>query len=203
MKGFTMKHDGMKDFTERRAAPHIAVDADGRLYDRHVRAQLEQLVGPDAARRLEAFAAIRWLMRRSQHFMESWVEQYGLSEGRMQILLRLHHHGDQPLGALADEMHVSPRNVTGLVDNLERDGLVARVPDPEDRRSVRAHLSEQGARLIQRIWKEFMQRSLVVVEGLPPEDLERVRHTCLQLISRIDAQLDQEETTTLTTRSKK
>ena len=48
-----------------------------------------------------------------------------------------------------------------------------------------------------------MKRSLVVVEGLPVEDLERVRHTCLQLICRIDAQLDQEETATLTPRSKK
>lgn len=194
-----MKNDSMKDFSE---GPQIGVDEAGRLYDRQVRAMLDQLVGAEAGRGLEAIAAMRWLAKSTQHFLQSWVEQYGLSEGRMQILMRLRHHGDQPLGALAEAMHVSARNVTGLVDHLERDGLVARVPDPDDRRSVRAHLTEQGDRLINRIWKEFMQRSLVLVQDLPREELEQVRHTCLQLIQRIGAQLDQEESTPTMSRSR-
>jgi DNA-binding MarR family transcriptional regulator len=108
--------------------------------------------------------------------------------------MRLRQHGDQPLGMLAEALHVSARNVTGLVDHLEGDGIVVRVPDPEDRRSVRAHLTEQGQRLIDGIWKEFMQRSLELTKDIPQEDLDLLRHTCLQLIQRIDRQLDEEGT---------
>jgi DNA-binding MarR family transcriptional regulator len=162
---------------------------------------LESLVGAEAARRLEAFAALRWLTSRSHQFMERSVDQYDLSEGRMQVLMRLRHQGDCPLGALAEVMHVSARNVTGLVDHLERDGLVARVPDPEDRRSVRAHLTEQGQRLIERVWKDVSQQSLVLMEDLPLEDLELVRHTCLRLIERMESRLNQEGVATASQRS--
>ena len=185
----------MKDFT---LGPDLDVDVDGRLYDRRVRAMLESLVGPESSRRLETFAAMRWLMSRNHQFMERSADQYGLSEGRMQVLMRLRHVGDCPLGGLAEAMHVSARNITGLVDHLERDGLVVRVPDPEDRRSVRAHLTDQGRRLIERVWKEFMQRSLHLVQDLPQEDLDVIRDTCLKLIQRIESQLNQEGTGTAT-----
>jgi DNA-binding MarR family transcriptional regulator len=78
---------------------------------------------------------------------------------------------------------------------------VVRVPDPADRRSVHARLTDEGQRLVERIWKEFMERSLLLVKDLPQEDLDLVRHTCLQLVQRIESQLSQEGTTT-TQRSK-
>jgi DNA-binding MarR family transcriptional regulator len=198
LKRYKMNSPPMKDFTP---GPEVAVDGDGRLFDQRVRTMLDSLVGPESGRRLETFAAMRWLMSRTHQFMERSADQYGLSEGRLQVLMRLRHQGDCPLGGLAEAMHVSARNITGLVDHLERDGLVVRVPDPEDRRSVRAHLTEQGQRLIERIWKEFMQRSLALVEDLPQEDLDLVRHTCLQLIQRIESQLNQDGAATATQRS--
>jgi DNA-binding MarR family transcriptional regulator len=76
------------------------------------------------------------------------------------------------------------------------------VPDPADRRSVRAHLTEQGQGLIDRIWKESMQRSLELIEDLPQEDLDLVRHTCLHLIQRIERRLNEEGTATAAKRSK-
>jgi|GEM_PF-280542 len=199
LKNFIMNNPRMKDFT---GEPEVCTDVTGRLYDGRLRGVLETLVGPESARRLETFAAIRWLASSTHRFMERWVDKHGLSEGRMQVLMRLRHQGDQPLGVLAEAMHVSPRNITGLVDHLERSGLVTRVPDPEDRRSVRAHLTGQGHALVDRIWREFMQRSLVLVEDLPQEDLEVVRDTCLRLIKRIESRLNQEAAATPSQRSK-
>lgn len=189
----------MKDLT---GEPEVCADDTGRLYDGRLRTVLEELVGPEPARRLETFAAIRWLNSCTHRFLERWVDKHGLSEGRMQVLMRLRQQGDQPLGVLAEAMHVSPRNITGLVDHLERAGLVTRVPDPEDRRSVRAHLTDHGRALVERIWKEFMQRSLALVEDLPQEDLDVVRDTCLRLIQRIESRLNQEATATPSQRSR-
>ena len=69
------------------------------------------------------------------------------------------------------------------------DGLVLRVPDPADRRSVRARLTDEGQRLAGEFLREFMTHSLELVEDLPQEDLERVRHVALLLVRRIEARL--------------
>jgi len=79
--------------------------------------------------------------------MDAWADRFGLSATRHEhgILFMLRHQpGGVPLGLMATRLHVSPRNVTGLVDHLERDGLVARVAEPADRRSVLARLTAEG-----------------------------------------------------------
>src|SRR5207248_7639574 len=120
---------------------------------------------------VEALAALR-IAGKSMHLMqERWAEKHGLSEGRMGVLFRLYRCGDMPLGELADDLDSTPRNITGLVDHLERDGLVTRVPDAEDRRSVRARLTEVGRARIDSIWKEGLEHQAEVVEGMTKDDL--------------------------------
>jgi DNA-binding MarR family transcriptional regulator len=174
----------MKDFPK---TASLERDDQGRLYDSKVREFLTSFMGPDKAQRLECFACLRWLMKETHQFSERWAEQHGLTEGRMQVLMRLRHGGDMPLGELAEQLRVSPRNVTGLVDHLERDGIVERVPDPADRRSVRAHLSEHGAQLLDRIWRESLERTLSLTEGISQEELDQLRHVCLRLVQNIES----------------
>jgi DNA-binding MarR family transcriptional regulator len=50
-----------------------------------------------------------------------------------------------PLKTLPGELHCVKSNVTQLVDKLEEEKLVQRIPDPEDRRSMLVELTERGA----------------------------------------------------------
>jgi len=84
---------------------------------------------------------------------------------------------------------MTPRNVTGLVDHLERDGLVTRVPDAEDRRSVRARLTELGRARIDSIWKEGLEHQAEVVEGMTKDDLAQLRHLSLTLVENARKEL--------------
>jgi DNA-binding MarR family transcriptional regulator len=167
--------------------PDLDLDESGCLYDRRIREVLGSIAGPDAARRFEALSAMRWLSKLTHQYMERWVEQHGLSEGRLQILIRLRYYGDIPLGELADEMHVTPRNVTGLVDHLERHGLVERIPDQADRRSIRARLTPTGRELVDRLSRESVDRALALSEGIPQEQLDLLRHICLLMVRRIES----------------
>jgi DNA-binding MarR family transcriptional regulator len=54
--------------------------------------------------------------------------------------------GSLPLGQLAERLACVKSNVTQLVDRLEIDGLVSRAPDPNDRRSRLAVLTDAGRR---------------------------------------------------------
>jgi DNA-binding MarR family transcriptional regulator len=78
-----------------------------------------------------------------------WVEAQargdGLTMPGLRLVERLHCRGPAMMRTLADELGLSPRNITALVDGLEGDDLVARQPHPSDRRAVMVELTTSGA----------------------------------------------------------
>src|SRR5712691_11682211 len=158
-------------------------DAEGNLFDLRLRETLARS-GNGANPRFEAVASLRIAARRIHILRERWADKQGLSEGRLELLLKLHWAPPEgvSLGELAEAMRVSPRNITGLVDNLERDGLVERVPDKRDRRSIRARLTEAGGERIGSLWKPALGQQSTLFEGFTPDDLVRLRHLCLRLV---------------------
>jgi DNA-binding MarR family transcriptional regulator len=155
-------------------------DADGRLYLKRFRELFDPLQVDISA--VEALASLRLAGRAIHLLQERWGARHGLTEGRLGVLFRLYRSGDMPLGELADDIVTTPRNVTGLVDHLERDGLVERVPDADDRRSVRARLTQAGKERIEAIWKEGLQHQFEMVKGMSKEDLAQLRHLCLLVV---------------------
>jgi len=158
----------------------LARDESGRLYSVGMRALFESLNVEIGA--VEALAAMKIASRTLRLLQERWAESHGLSEGRMGVLFRLYRCGDTPLGNLAENLESTPRNITGLVDHLERDGLVERVPDPADRRSVRARLTPAGRERIEGIWKQGLEHQFEIVGEMSKEDLAQLRHLCLLLV---------------------
>jgi DNA-binding MarR family transcriptional regulator len=78
-------------------------------------------------------------------FVESRLSAVGLSIPKLAALNRLVEAGDSlPLGQLAERLACVKSNVTQLVDRLEADGFVERLPDPSDRRSRLAVLTDRG-----------------------------------------------------------
>jgi DNA-binding MarR family transcriptional regulator len=161
-------------------AAGFGVDEQGCLYSKRFRDLFDPLNVDVSA--VEALSALRLASRTLQLLQERWAEHHGLSSGRLGILFRLLRGGDTPLGELALALDSTPRNVTGLVDHLERDGLVERVPDPEDRRSVRARLTPKGKEKIDGIWKEGLQHQYALAGGLTKEEMANLRHLCLTLV---------------------
>ncbi|HEX9097887.1 MAG TPA: MarR family transcriptional regulator [Candidatus Dormibacteraeota bacterium] len=186
MKPFTMNQNTMNPTTMPKVprdlgdVHELARDEAGRLYSVGMRGLFEPLHVEMSA--VEALAALKVAGRMLGLLQERWAEARGLSSGRMGVLFRLYRCGDTPLGDLAENLESTPRNITGLVDHLERDGLVERVPDPADRRSVRARLTEAGRTRIEAIWKEGIDRQFEIVKGMSKDDLAQLRHLCLQLV---------------------
>lgn len=77
--------------------------------------------------------------------IEDALEQAGLSWPKFGVLTHL-VHADEPLNLseCAARMTCVRSNITQLMDRLEAEGLVRRVEDPSDRRSVLAAITAQG-----------------------------------------------------------
>ena len=72
-------------------------------------------------------------------------ERFGVTLPRFDLLAQLARAGAPlTLGALSRRMMVTNGNVTGLVERLVADGLVARTPSPADRRTVTVQLTAAG-----------------------------------------------------------
>jgi DNA-binding MarR family transcriptional regulator len=167
-------------FEDKELFSGMAKDEDGRLYLKRFRELFDPLEVDTGA--IEALSALRLASRTLGLLQERWAEMHGLSSGRLGVLFRLMRGGDMPLGDLAMALDSTPRNITGLVDHLERDGLVERVPDPEDRRSILARLTEKGREKITAIWKQGIQHQYALAGGLTKDDLVQLRHLCLLLV---------------------
>jgi len=169
--------------------PELKTDPNGFLFDPRIREVLRRQ-GRRVDPGTEALAAVRILGKKLHAGMERWADRFGLSEGRFQILVRLHHqpNGRFTMGELAEMLDITPRTVTGLVDNLERDGMVRRVADPADRRSVHAEITDQGRDRVNELWREAAGIQATLTHGLKESELIQLRHLCLRLIQAMSAE---------------
>src|SRR5437667_9567704 len=72
----------------------------------------------------------------------------GVSPAGGLVLGLLRDHGPMSPSALGDRLIVTRSTVTGVLDSLERRGLVRRTPHPEDRRSVVVEITPKGRRVL-------------------------------------------------------
>lgn len=91
-------------------------------------------------------------MRAVRRETEAQLGPDAIAPGQMRLLRVLDRAGgSQRPGAVAEALGVSPRSVTSKVDAAERDGYVARRPDPTDRRATLVELMPAGRGALARI----------------------------------------------------
>jgi len=74
-----------------------------------------------------------------------------LTFSQFAVLEALFHLGSMTQGEISSKVLKSGSNLTTVIDNLERDGLVCRERDAEDRRVIHVHLTEAGSSKIEAI----------------------------------------------------
>src|SRR5215472_9686361 len=67
-----------------------------------------------------------------------------LSGPRLRLLLAVEEAGHLRMGDLAADLGITARTVTTLVDALEKEGLLVRLPDPTDRRATLLAFTERA-----------------------------------------------------------
>ncbi|MGU7782864.1 MarR family winged helix-turn-helix transcriptional regulator [Burkholderia sp. PU8-34] len=97
--------------------------------------------------------------------------RFSTSLPRFDYLAQLDRHPDGlRMNVLSRYLMVTGGNVTGLTDQLEKEGLVKREVDPEDRRSFRVVLTEQGRRHFAGMASEHERWLIEMFDGLSAAD---------------------------------
>lgn len=97
-----------------------------------------------------SLAALRRITRATDVYSRALVREHQLTGPQLSILTEVARRGEVPIGALAKATFLGPPTVTGIVDRLERQGLVSRVRAETDRRQVLIALTAAGKRVLAR-----------------------------------------------------
>ena len=101
-----------------------------------------------------ALATYRHALRRFLHFSTEAARAAGYTQQQYQVLLAVKAAptaNGLTVGELAATMHLRHHSTVGLVDRLNRKGLLRRKTDGEDRRRVRVSLTARGEKVLRRL----------------------------------------------------
>ncbi|MDH7796226.1 MULTISPECIES: MarR family winged helix-turn-helix transcriptional regulator [unclassified Beijerinckia] len=96
----------------------------------------------------------------------------------------------QPVAWLARDMGANRQNVQRIVNDLEKEGLVAFEPNPHHRRAQLVSLSEHGKTVYDRALKLQIPWAESVAEGLTLKDIETARTVLGVLRDNLQAQVE-------------
>lgn len=129
---------------------------------------------------LESWLAILKSAAFLEERLNSFLADHGLQQSRFFTLILLARHRDGLiLSALAEKVGVSNPTMTGLIQRMERDGLVQRMPSMKSRRESIIRLSDAGDGLLADALPEHYRRVVHLMHELTADE-----HVILQKILR-------------------
>lgn len=104
-----------------------------------------------------------------------FIEANSLTIGQFGVLELLYHRGAQSVGAATKLAMTTPGNMTVIVKNLSKRGLIVAQKSDDDKRSATLCLTNEGSNLIASMFPEHSRRINSFLSGLTAEEKEVVR----------------------------
>jgi MarR family transcriptional regulator, 2-MHQ and catechol-resistance regulon repressor len=104
-----------------------------------------------------------------------------LTYSQFAVLEVLYHLGPMTQGEVSQKVLKSGSNMTTVVDNLERDGLVRRERDAQDRRVIYVHLTEAGSKKIEAVLPGHVAALVEEFSVLTAKEQEALSELCKKL----------------------
>ena len=126
---------------------------------------------PDAPFEQQFFMLITRICRQLVLHAEQIKAEDCLSPPQLWFLKRLYDAGaPQPISFFADGVYSNRSNASQMIDRLEADGLVYRISNPRDRRSVLVELTDAGVERMHHAEASHMQLARELLEPLSEEE---------------------------------
>jgi MarR family 2-MHQ and catechol resistance regulon transcriptional repressor len=111
------------------------------------------------------------------------LAECGLGLSEFAVLEALLHKGPLTLGEIRERILITGPSITYVVKKLETRGLLQRVPDPDDQRTVLAELTADGRQLIAHVFPEHAEQLDELMAGLSVNE----KRTAIRLLRRLAA----------------
>jgi DNA-binding MarR family transcriptional regulator len=109
--------------------------------------------------------------------LKEFFAEHGLERWEFDVLATLRRSGppyELTAGALNRAAMITSGAITNRIDRMAARGLVERVPDPEDRRSIRVRLTDKGWKTIEDLIGPHTEHEALLLAALDPGDRDRL-----------------------------
>jgi DNA-binding MarR family transcriptional regulator len=119
------------------------------------------------------------------HRYRPLLDPLGLTYPQYLVMLVLWEHGTVPIKEICDALHLDYGTLTPLIKRLEANGLLLRERSPEDERTVRVRLTEEGLALRERA--AGVPTAIAAAMGLTPRQFDEAKHLLRLLTDNVSA----------------
>jgi DNA-binding MarR family transcriptional regulator len=155
-------------------------------------------LSPDTKSDVDAIVeTIIYLYTESRRLTKGMAAQFGLTGPQLTVIKLLEELGDLSLSSLSERIRAQNSTVTGIIDRMEREGLVRRERSTTDRRMVFIRLTDKGRELAQGIAVEPLEIFRNALASLPERDVGELLRILMKLqksvLSRVEGAVAQAE----------
>lgn len=102
----------------------------------------------------------------------AYIQSYDLTMHQFQVLEVLYHKGDLNIGSITKLTMSTPGNITVVVKNLKRDGLIVSLQDENDKRASILSITQKGQTIIEKVFPQHAKNFETYFNVLNNEELE-------------------------------
>jgi DNA-binding MarR family transcriptional regulator len=162
-----------------------------RGYFAHETSVADPLIPPDTKSDVDAIVeTIIYLYTESRRLTKGMAAQFGLTGPQLTVIKLLEELGDLSLSSLSERIRAQNSTVTGIIDRMEREGLVKRERSTTDRRMVYIRLTDKGQKLAKEIQVEPMEIFRSALSVLAPSDVRDLLRILTKLQKRVLAHVE-------------
>ena len=128
--------------------------------------------------------------RRWRSLLDERLRLIGQSSARMEALAAIINSPSLSAQVdIAKRLRIEGPTMTRMLDTLDADGLVERLPDPADRRTKQLRLTAAGERALEDIFAIADELRERLLDGVEPERMDELNTFLVMLTTRLDAGL--------------
>ncbi len=137
--------------------------------------------------------SIRRLVRAVYLDSQKISKRYGLTGPQSAVVRNLYNNGPMSSADLSRNLFVTPSNITGIIDRLEKKQIVERIKKEGDRRVALITLTATGNELSKTLPDPIMKKFIAELADLEPEHVQLLAMAMNQILNLIDTDDVEEE----------
>lgn len=135
---------------------------------------------------LSIFQSLRRIIRATDIYSRRLRVTHDLTAPQLICLLSIVQDGPLTATLLAERVHVGASTVVGILDRLEKKGLVTRTRSDKDRRVIEVHPTARGRRLARHAPSPLQDNLARSLEGLPAKDQRAIARSLEKLVALME-----------------
>lgn len=136
----------------------------------------------------EIMQSLRRIFKAIQDYSYEVSDKFGTTGPQLWALKTISQTESLHLGELGRRMYLHPSTITGLIDRLEKKGLVERDRDQTDRRVIKLRLTSKGKGLVKRAPNPIQGKMIYGLIKLKRKDLNSIHHSVQKLVEVMEVQ---------------